>query len=370
MGKTGTAHLPLHGGTAPRWLFDRMEELGGAISRVIIDEYGRNELLQRLGDPYWFQAFGCVLGFDWHSSGLTTTTMGALKEALDAERDGVAIVGGKGATSRNTPQELVALEEPFNLTSSAVERLQHSSRMSAAADNNCVQDTYTLYHHTMVVTEDGDWTVVQQGMNDEMARRYHWREDTVDSYVEDPQQAICSMEQRDRTLNLTSGDADETRDVSVDLVQDDPAHLERYLNPGQSSLDRFVGGTDAPRLSLPMHHRLRQADLSQRTIDQLQHAYEVQPDDFEELVGVDGIGGRSLRALAMIAEIVHGTENDWRDPAKYSYAHGGKDGTPYPVDRERYDESIDHVQQALHQADVEGKEKRKALERLSTLAAG
>ncbi|MFB6294744.1 MAG: DUF763 domain-containing protein, partial [Candidatus Nanohaloarchaea archaeon] len=173
MPKSGAATLPLHGGSAPRWLFDRMEELGGAIAEVIIEEYGREELLKRLSDPYWFQAFGCVLGFDWHSSGLTTTTMGALKEALDPEEHGVAVLGGKGGMSRKTPDELEQLETVYNLRSRTVERLQRSSRLSAAVDNACVQDAYTLYHHTFVVAEGGAWAVVQQGMGDEAARRYH-----------------------------------------------------------------------------------------------------------------------------------------------------------------------------------------------------
>ncbi|MDY6770248.1 MAG: DUF763 domain-containing protein [Candidatus Nanohaloarchaea archaeon] len=367
MGKSGTANLPLHGGSAPRWLFDRMEALGGAIAEAVIAEYGRDELLRRLGDPHWFQAFGCVLGFDWHSSGLTTTTMGALKEALDVEEHGVTVLGGKGGTSREVPGELERLEETCNLRSATVERLQRSSRLSAAVDNGCVQDAYTLYHHAFVVTEDGDWAVVQQGMGEASARRYHWLSDTVDGFVDEPQAGIAAMEQKDEVLDLTAGASGETRQASLDLVNDDPSHLLRYARDGlQTGLDAFTGdGTAAPHLAMPRHHRLTEGDLTERSIEQLQRAYERQPDDYEELVGTEGIGPKSLRALALIAEVVHDADAAREDPAKYAYAHGGKDGTPYPVDRERYDESIRHLQQALGQAAVDAGEKREALQRLA-----
>ncbi|MDY6769208.1 MAG: DUF763 domain-containing protein, partial [Candidatus Nanohaloarchaea archaeon] len=323
-------------------------------------------LLKRLSDPYWFQAFACVLGFDWHASGTTTVTMGALKEALDPEEHGVAVLGGKGGTSRKTPQEIEQLEEVYNLRSADVERFKRSSRLSAAVDSACVQDSYTLYHHTFVLTEDGDWTVVQQGMGDSSARRYHWVSDGVESFVEEPQTAIASMARQAAVLDLTAEESGEARQVSVDLVNDDPQHLKRYAKePGQLSLDRFAGA-EVPELTMPRHHRLRKEDLTERSIEQLEAAYERQPEGFEELVSIEGIGRKSLRALALIAEVVHDAEAAREDPAKYSYAHGGKDGTPYPVDEERYDESIRHLEQAVEQADVEGGEKRKALERLGT----
>lgn len=350
--KTGSADLPLHGGKAPAWLFQRMEKLSGKISEVIIREYSREELLDRVSDPYWFQAFGCVLGFDWHSSGLTTTTMGAMKEALDLEQHGVAVAGGKGATSRKTPAELEADVK----NTSMLENLKNGSRMSAAVDNSCVQDSYSLYHHTMLFTEDGDWAVVQQGMSEGYARRYHWR--STDEYLEDPHAAICSQKPRQETLDLSSKNSRETREISVDLVNDGPQHLLKYVN-GQSSLADF-----GKRLEMPAHHELKNSDLSERSIQQLRNAYEIQPSNYEELMAVEGIGEKSLRALAMIAELVHGSESSWEDPAKYSYAHGGKDGTPYPVNRERYDESIQQLEHALKE--VEGKEKRKALKRLSS----
>lgn len=357
MPKSGTAKLPLHNGSAPRWLFDRMESLGREISRAVIDEHGQEELLKRLSDPYWFQSFGCVLGFDWHSSGLTTTTMGALKEALELEEHGIKVAGGKGSTSRKTPEEI---EETECLKTSNIESLKQVSRTSAAVDNNCLQDSYELYHHTVVFTEQGDWCVVQQGMNSSHARRYHWFSGTADNYVEEPQEAICAMEKRTEALNLSSTDSGETRQVSLDLVKDDPRHLKRYVN-GQTSLDNFR------ELEMPDHHWLRSSDITERSIEQLRNAYELQPENFEQLVNVEGVGRKSLRALAMIAELVHGSENDWNDPAKYSYAHGGKDGTPHPVNRERYDNSIETLKRTLDSSGAEKREKEKALKRLEKL---
>jgi hypothetical protein len=358
-----------------------MVELGGAISEIVIEDYGRDEYLRRLADPYWFQALGCVLGFDWHSSGVTTTTMGALKEALDPQRHGVFVAGGKGATSRETPREID--DAHVGLSGGDRRTLKRSSRLSAAVDDGCVQDDFTLYHHTMVVTEDGDWCVVQQGMDESVARRYHWLSDDVDDYVEEPQNAICSQQRRPSVLDLTASQSAETREVSVDLVQDDPSRLKRYLQPReQQSLAAFGGGADPiggpaetagkgpDHLRMPSHHELKPSDLTERSIDQLQQAYEYQPADYEELVEADGVGPMSLRALALIAELVHDAESARDDPAKYAYAHGGKDGTPHPVDRERYDRSIDVLREALEGAEVDRETKQSSLQRLAELEAG
>lgn len=363
-----TAELPLHSGSAPRWLFDRMERLGRAISEVIIHEFGREVLLNRLADPYWFQAFGCVLGFDWHSSGLTTTTMGALKEALDPQEHGVAVVGGKGATSRKTPDELGAVDEQFNF-GSTLDDLQAASRLSAKVDNACIQDEYSLYHHTFVVTEDADWCVVQQGMDGATARRYHWRSTEFETYVDAPQSGICSMDNRTEVLDLVAPMSEETRQVSLDLVKENPRRLQRYSQSvNQTALSAF-SGPDVD-LEMPAHHELRVDDLTERSIEQLQNAYEIQPNDYEELLGVNGIGPGALRALALIAELIYGTESSWEDPAKYAWAHGGKDGTPHPVDRERYEQSITMLQTALDELSVGREVKRRAFQRLDQLASG
>lgn len=363
-----TAELPLHSGSAPRWLFDRMERLGQAIAEVIIHEFGQAVLLDRLADPFWFQAFGCVLGFDWHSSGLTTTTMGALKEALAPQEHGVAVVGGKGATSRKTPDELEAVDDRFNF-GSTLEELKAASRLSAKVDNACIQDEYSLYHHTFVVTEDAEWCVVQQGMDGSSARRYHWRSTEFETYVNAPQTGICSMDTQPEVLDLVAPASRDTRQVSLDLVKENPDRLHRYSQSAtQTALSSFADGS--PDLQMPVHHDVRLDDLTDRSITQLQNAYEVQPNSYEELLGVDGIGPGALRALALIAELIYGTDSSWEDPAKYAWAHGGKDGTPHPVDRERYDQSITILQTALEEISIGQTEKRQALNRLDQLTAG
>ena len=380
MARRTSADLPLHTGSAPRWLFDRMVDLSGAIAETIVEEYGRDELLRRLSDPYWFQAFGCVLGFDWHSSGVTTTTMGALKEALSPEEHGITVVGGKGSTSRRTPDEIDA--SALDIGSRTRDGLKRTSRMSAAVDNGCVQDSYTLYHHAMAISESGAWCVVQQGMNDSTARRYHWLSEGVESFVEEPQAAICAQECRSDPLDLTAEASAETRAVSVDLVQDDPVHLKRELR-GQRSLADFGAGpaenetgrdgaehsalSSEPDLSMPDRHELRRADLSEEALDQLRRAYEYQPDDYEELVELDGIGPGSLRALALIAELVYDAESSREDPAKYAYAHGGKDGTPHRVERDRYDRSVEYMRSALEGAEIDRETKQRSLKRLAEL---
>ncbi|MFP4628200.1 MAG: DUF763 domain-containing protein [Halobacteriales archaeon] len=371
MARRGTATLPLHDGSAPRWLFERMVDLGGAITGVVVDEYGPDELVHRLSDPYWFQALGCTLGFDWHSSGLTTTTMGALKAALHPDRHGLAVVGGKGAAGRRTPGELRA--DPLGLGGGRATELVRTSRLSAKVDNACLQDSFGLYHHAMVVSETGGWCVVQQGMNDRSARRYHWLDDDLDTFVETPHSAIATQTRADRVLDLTAEASDEGRSVSVDLACEDPARLGRYLRPSQRTLaDYGVGDTrrgdrDVPELAMPTHHRLREADLSERALAQLEVAHELQPREYEELVEIEGVGPATVRALALIAELVHDAESSREDPAKYAHAHGGKDGTPRPIDPDQYDRSIAFLEAAVEGAELARETRQAALHRLHDL---
>ena len=306
--------------------------------------------------------------------------MGALKTALAGTATGVEVVGGKGSTSRRTPDEIDASD--LALSGGTRAALKRTSRLSAAVDNGCVQDSYTLYHHTMAIAESGSWCVVQQGMNDATARRYHWLSDGLASFVEEPQAAICAEARRPNPLDLTADASAETRAVSLDLVRDDPVHLKNELR-GQRSLGDYATGRleprasrlldslgtlpTAPDLTMPRHHELRDADLSERALDQLRHAYEYQPADYEALVGLEGIGPGSLRALALIAELVYDAEASRDDPAKYAFAHGGKDGTPHPVERERYDRSIAHVRSMVEGAEVERETKQRSLERLANL---
>lgn len=354
--KTGSVDLPLHPGKCPRWLFGRMKKMANAVSEIIIDEYGTQEYLYRLSNPMFFQSFGCALGFDWHSSGLTTTVCGAVKEAL-TEDMGVVACGGKGKTSRKTPEEIAEKSEKLGVSSKKTEELLKATKLSAKVDSNCIQDFYCLYHHTFLFDEKGTWTVIQQGMHDEKgyARRYHWFD--ADTFVDAPPNEIIGFEE-EKVLNLVSDGSEETRKASVDLIRDNPVHLQKYVE-GQSTL--------FDEIKMPKRHEILNCDLTKRDWRMLQNAYEMQPQNYEELVALRGIGGKGLRSLALVSKLIYGVEADWKDPVKYSFAHGGKDGIPYPVNRKVYDESIDFLRNAFIEAKVEKKEKLKALKRLERI---
>ena len=359
MKRTGTADLPLHGGRTPRWLFRRMVKLASGITEVLVYEYGREEFLRRISDPYWFQAFSCVLGFDWHSSGTTTTTCGALKMAIDPEELGIKVTGGKGSTSRRTPMEIEQTAEIFPLSSRKIESLKYASKMSAKVDNSCIQDSYQLYHHSFFFTEKGDWVVVQQGMNDRYARRYHWLSDNVKSFVEEPHSGICTDRFERKTLDMTANESEEARKISVDLVRDNPEHLKRYFRRGQMLLTDF-----GKELVMPGHHPVLEVDIGRGGMEILKRAYELQPENYEELVALRGMGPKRIRALALISELIYGAEPSWRDPARFSFAHGGKDGHPYPVNRRLMDESTMMLKDAVEEARIGRKEKLYAIKRL------
>jgi hypothetical protein len=346
--RTGIVHLPLHGGKAPPWLFKRMVKLGGAISEAVVLEYGTKELLRRLADPYWFQAFGCVLGFDWHSSGLTTTVCGALKESLNRMEIGVQVAGGKGKASRKTQSELES------------EELRYASRMSAKVDSALVQDSYQLYHHSFVHSEEGDWAVIQQGMSDATgyARRYHWLSDSVESFVSEPQNAIC-CDGKSETLDMTSKVSEETQKVSLDLVRDIPSHLLKFGR--QRTIGEYSG--DTTELSMARRHTI--IDMDKRNVETLRKAHELQPSSYEELVSLKGVGAKTIRSLALISELVYGAKPSWDDPVKYSFAHGGKDRIPYEIDRRHYDSSVSHIRTAVEDAKMGRKEKIRALRALN-----
>jgi len=364
MKRSGVADLPLHSGKAPRWLFSRMVKLAGGISEVILEEYGTEELLRRLSDPYWFQGFACVLGFDWHSSGTTTTTCGALKQALGPEEHGLAVAGGKGRASRKAPEEIQRMGEVLSLSSRKVEKLEHASRLSAKVDNSCVQDGYQLYHHTFIFTERGSWAVVQQGMGDRLARRYHWLSDDVQSFVEEPHSAICCDRREEGALDMTSKESREARKVSLDIARESPERFRGYFRPrGQRQLADFTGG-EVDAISLPGHHPVLDADIGEKGFEVLRKAYEFQPESYDELVLLRGMGPKKVRALALISDLVYGAKPSWRDPVKYSFAHGGKDGFPYPVDREVYDSSISMLREAVEGAKVGDRERSRAIKRL------
>ncbi|MFQ5851629.1 MAG: DUF763 domain-containing protein [Candidatus Binatia bacterium] len=356
MQQTGIAHLPLHGGKAPTWLFQRMVRLGREIIRLLIEDHGPEELLIRISDPCWFQSLGCVLGFDWHSSGITTTVCGALKEGLRGrEREfGLVIAGGKGATSRKTPAEILAAGERLPLKGNP-EELVYLSRLSAKIDNNAVQDGFQLYHHNFFFTLSGRWAVVQQGMSDRFARRYHWFSEDIGSLTLDPHSAICSDMRKKETLNLVALESEKAQHVITRLSHERPEKVTKELRKLQT-------------LSLPGHHEVSLRDLHAKSIEKvLLKTYEAKVVDFQNLLGMPGVGAKTLRALALISEITHGTPASWKDPAKFSFAHGGKDGHPYPVNRTAYDQSIEILRKSLERARLERTEKESALKRLLRL---
>jgi hypothetical protein len=356
MARTGFAHLPLHSGKAPRYLFERMVPLSREIMIFLVSEFGLAEALRRLSDPYWFQAFGCVLGFDWHSSGLTTTVCGALKEGLrGTEKEiGIYVAGGKGAASRKTPGEIAMACDRLGRDA---DPLIYASRIAAKVDSAAVQDGFQLYHHAFFFTAGGQWCVVQQGMNDatSMARRYHWLSDNVDSYVNEPHAAICGESACD-TLNLVAEDSRDVRAASALVAAQKP----------ELTLNAFG---HLPCLELPRRHAVAMADINPKYLQKiLLRTYETAPADFEALLGIAGVGAKTLRALALTSELIYGISASRQDPARFSFAHGGKDGTPYPVDRETYDKTIEVMHRALNRANIARSEKVSAFRRLAQLA--
>ena len=329
--RTGSADLPLHGGRVPRWLAERMTSLGAVIAEAIVIEYGRDEFLARLAHPYWFQSFGAVMGMDWHSSGVTTSVLGALKRGLAprARELGLHVCGGRGAHSRKTPGELVAIGERVGFDGDA---LASASRLVAKVDSAAVQDGFALYLHGFVVADDGHWVVVQQGMNGDarQARRYHWKSDGLASFVEAPHAAIDGPGQGE-IVNLTDARAQAARLGAVAVLADlGPDGVARALNeaPEQPLL---------PHLVMPAHHDVRAEDIVTRRLrGNLAAAADRGPKDFVELLQTPGVGARTVRALAQVAEIVHGAPYRFSDPARFSVAHGGKDRHPFPVPLRRH----------------------------------
>jgi len=335
-----------------------MKKLGGIVSEIIINEYGQDEYLRRLSNPYFFQALGCVLGFDFHSSGLTVTTLGALKESLNTLDIGVKIAGGKGKTSKKAPEQIEDIGTEFSLSTKQINRLVYSSKMSAKVDNTLIQDNYQLYHHCFILNEKGSWAVVQQGMFDRYARRYHWLSSNVSSFVLEPHNAICGDKKENNVLNMTAKESEDAQKVSLDLVRDNPKHLEKYMKePAQRTLTNFEF------FSMPPRHTI--VNMDKKNIESLRKAYEIQPGSYEELVSIKGIGPKTIRSLALISDLVYGKPASWRDPIKYSFAHGGKDGIPYPVNKAVYDGSISILRDAIDKAKIGDNDRIYAIKRLN-----
>jgi hypothetical protein len=335
-----------------------MARLAREIALFIVADMGREELLRRLSDPFWFQAFGCVLGFDWHSSGVTTTSCGALKEGLKpVQRElGLFVCGGKGRVARNTPAEI---ERHCEWAGRPPDDLIHASRMSAKVDSSAVQDGYQVYHHCFIFTDSGRWCVVQQGMNpaDRTARRYHWLSEGMREFVREPHAAVC-CDRRGATLNLVAEESGECRDAIAGIVREGPERAGVEVGK-------------ALHLSLPMRHPVLACDIDPKRLHRVLLAgYESQARDFAAFLALPGVGAKTLRALSLVAEVIYGAAPSFRDPARFSYAHGGKDGTPYPVDREGYDRSIDILRRALSRARLGDYDKMRAVRRLAGFERG
>lgn len=347
------ADLPLHYGRVPQWLAERMTLLGGAITEAIIVEYGKSEVLRRLSDPLWFQAFGAVLGMDWHSSGITTSVMGSLKRAINSRSKelGIYICGGRGRHSRQTPDELMRVSELTGLDGAALVR---SSRLAAKVDNTAIQDGFQLYLHNFILTSEGEWAVVQQGLNDAsgMARRYHWHSAQFHSYLDSPHAGVTGVNQG-LILNLADSKADVTRNSIVKLGEENP--------------DKMM--TEVRKIVLPRHHEVLESDVNMKRLGAvLTLAHEKQLRDFESLLLLEGVGPRTIQSLTLVSEVIYGTPSRFTDPARFSFAHGGKDSHPFPVPLKVYDETIHVLKTSVEKAKLGNSDKQKAIQQLSVLA--
>jgi hypothetical protein len=365
--RSGSAILPLHGGRVPPWLATRMSMLGGVITQAIVHHYGRDEFLQRLSHPFWFQSFGAVMGMDWHSSGITTSVIGALKRGLGplSSELGIHVCGGRGQHSRKTPDELRLLGERIGFDGA---KLTRASRLVAKVDSAALQDGFDLYLHGFIVTDDGKWTVVQQGMNGEkkQARRYHWHSEDLKNFVDQPHSAIDGPAQGE-IVNLTDKRAETSRSSQLELLTSlgpDRIIQELAVLSGEAPAQAFL-----PHLIMPAHHDVRSSDVFTRRLHgTLAAAAERGPVDFPELLLTPGVGARTVRSLAMVAEVVHGAPYRFADPARFSLAHGGKDRHPYPVPLKVYDETIRVMKSAVQKAKLGRDEEMQALKRLDSQA--
>jgi len=353
MKRSGSADLPLHYGYVPQWLAERMAKLGLAVVETIVMDYGKDEVLRRLSDPYWFQSLGAVMGMDWHSSGITTSVMGALKKSINphSRELGIYICGGKGKHSKQTPAELLKVSETTGLDG---DYLVKCSKLSAKVDNTAIQDGFQLYTHNFILSDTGKWAVVQQGMSDasSTARRYHWHSEQLSSFVDDPH-AFIYGKNNGYILNMTDKEADGSRNGVMQIAAENPGIMIREIS----------------KLVMPNHHEVYAKDVDLKRLGAvLWLAHEKQPKDFEDLILLQGLGPRTLQSLALVSEVIHGTPSRFKDPARFSFAHGGKDGAPFPVPTKVYDETLNTLQTAIHRAKMGNNDKNEAIKRLSQIA--
>ncbi len=353
MKRSGQADLPLHNGRVPQWLATRMAKIGGAIIEAIVIEYGKEEVLRRISDPLWFQSLGSVMGMDWHSSGITTSVMGALKKSVNpmANELGIYICGGRGKHSRKTPEELLQVGERTGIDGAL---MSEYSRLSAKVDNTAIQDGFQIYLHNFIVTDKGDWSVIQQGMNGASgyARRYHWHSEHLQSFVDEPHTMICGVNQGE-ILNLVAKDAKESQSGILKLAQESP--------------DRMI--KEIRQIKLPEHHEVTLKDVDIKRLGSvLAVAHETEVSSFEDLLLTNGLGPRTLQSLTLVSEVIYGTPSRFSDPARFSFAHGGKDGHPFPVPLKVYDQSISVLRKAVDKAKIDQSDKLKAIQKLSETA--
>ncbi len=380
----GVASFGLDYGRCPRWLFDRMVKLGREMAYVLVAEYGPEEFIKRIADPAWFQSLGTVLAFDWNASGLTTILTAALKEAIRGrERDlGIFICGGKGKTSRKTPEEILQWGEKLSLPTLSANNLVYNSKMSAKVDSALVQDGFQLYHHSFFFSRGGAWAVVQQGMNKEKrsARRYHWFSENINDLVSEPHSGISSPIVLNKVLDLTARKSEKTREISTELVRagyatlmKDIQLLRKYSSP-LSQMAKFENaqGEQLTLLNLETRefksHPVVREDFSKSKYLEkvLAKVADRKPANYEKLIAIEGVGPKTVRALALVGEVIYGAAPSYEDPARYSFAHGGKDATPYPVDRTTYDQTIAILGKAVQKTRLSPDEKRRALGRLQS----
>ncbi len=352
MKRSGSADLALMGGSIPSWLFDRMTQLSLPIVESIVLEYGKQEFLRRLSDPFWFQSFGAVIGMDWNSSGVTTAVMSALKKSLSphAQELGLYVCGGKGKDSLQTPNELVAVGDKTGINGHELARI---SRLTAKVDSTAIQDGFQVYMHYFVVSKEADWSVVQQGMQTETskARRYHWNSDSLSSFVEEPHTAICGDFQGE-ILNLVDKQAKPTQASILSIAQENPEKMLEEIR----------------HMTLPTYCDIKAKDVDLKRLGSvLWLAQEMETQNFEELLLLKGLGPRTLQSLALVSEVIHGTPSRFSDPARFAFAHGGKGGRPFPVPTKVYDETIKTLQNSVEKAKIGNSDKQKALKKLTEL---
>jgi len=374
--KTGIATVPLDYGRCPKWLFERMKRLSRGIMIVIAEEFGTEEILKRLSDPAWFQSLGCVIGFDWNSSGLTTTTLGALKEGLRGlENDlGIFVCGGKGKTSRKTPEQIQKWGEFLGLPVEKINDLVYASKISAKVDSSCLQDGFQIYHHNLIFTKSGQWTVLQQGMNTETskARRYHWLSSNIKDFIEEPHSGIISGG-KVKPLNLTAKQSKANKKISADLVVEEPKTFLKDITliserPNvlmkQKRLPNFTE-MELNNIEFHWHPVVNEKFNLKRLEKTIFFAKSQEPENFEQLLSLKGVGPKTIRALSLVSEIIYGAKPSYEDPARYSFTVGGKDGTPFPVSRPIYDKTIEIIERGIKKSKISNKEKLKAQRRLA-----